>query len=120
MGLATLGLDRFTCLETVDRETPGYIVTQALTAEARGTRLSLNISDGQPLRSWVEVEVLPAEGDEPLEGFSRDDCRPLHRDGLREPAMWRHRRWDELGPDAIRLRIHFCGAARLHALNFSA
>ena len=65
------------------------------------------------------MEVLPAEGDEPLAGFSRDDCRPLCRDGLREAVTWRERRWDDLGPDAVRLRIHFCGAARLHALNFS-
>ena len=85
-----------------------------------GARLSLNISDGQPLRGWVEVEVLPAEGDEPLAGFSRDDCRPLCRDGLREPVSWRERRWDDLGTDAVRLRVHFCGAVRLHALNFSS
>ena len=119
MGLATLGLDRFTCLETVDRETPGYVVTRAFTAEERGSRLSLNISDVQPLRSWVEVEVLPPDSDEPLPGFSRDDCRPLHRDGLREPVVWRERQLADLGQDAVRLRIHFCGAARLHAFGLA-
>ncbi len=118
MGLATLGVDRFTCLESVDRETPGYAVTRPFSADERGDRLSLNVSAGQPLRSWVELDVLPAEGDEPLAGFSRDEFRPVCRDGLREPANWRERRWDELGTEAVRLRIHFCGAVRLHALNF--
>jgi hypothetical protein len=118
MGLATLKLDRFTCLETVDRETPGYVVTRAFTAAERGARLSLNISDVQPLRSWVEVEALPPEGDEPLPGFSRADGRPLHRDGLREHVAWRDRQLADVGQDAVRLRIHFCGEARVHALNF--
>ena len=119
MGLATLPIDRFTCLETVDRETPGFVVTQPLTIGARDARLALNISDVQPLRSWAEVEVLPANGDEPLDGFGRADCQPLSRDGVRESVVWRDRRWDDLDLDAVRLRIHFCGAARLHALNFS-
>ena len=118
MGLATLKLDRFTCLETVDRETPGYVVTRAFTAAERGARLSLNISNVQPLRSWVEVEALPPEGDEPLPGFSRADGRPLHRDGLREHVAWRDRQLADVGQDAVRLRIHFCGEARVHALNF--
>ena len=118
MGLATLPIDRFTCLETIDRETPGYIVTQPFTLRDRGGRLSINLSDAQPSRSWAEVEVLPADSDEPLAGFGRDDCQPVHRDGLREPVIWRDRRLADLDDDAIRLRIHLCGAARLHALNF--
>ena len=86
-----------------------------LTIGERDARLVLNVSDVQPLRSWVEVEVLPADSDEPLAGFGRDDCRPLHRDGLREPVIWRDRQLAELSQDTIRLRIHLCGAARLHA-----
>ena len=118
MGLATLPIDRFTCLETIDRETPGFVVTQPFTLRDRGGRLSINLSDAQPSRSWAEVEVLPADSDEPLAGFGRDDCQPVHRDGLREPVIWRDRRLADLDDDAIRLRIHLCGAARLHALNF--
>ena len=119
MGLATLPIDRFTCLETIDRETPGFVVTQPLAIGARDARLVLNISDVQPLRSWVEVEVLPADRDEPLTGFGRDDCQPLHRDGLREPVSWRDRQLAELSQDTIRLRIHLCGAARLHAFGLN-
>ena len=117
MGLATLPMDRFTCLETVDRETPGSLVTQPLTISDRDARLALNISEAQQLRSWAEVEVLSTDSDDPLPGFSRDDCQPLHRDGLREPVVWRDRRLADLDRYTVRLRINLYGAARLHAIS---
>ena len=117
MGLATLPKDRLTCLETVDRETPGWVVTEPLRIDERGGRLALNVSDVQQMRSFAEVEVLPAEGDEPLAGFGREDCRPLDRDGLREPVVWRERRLGDLGQDTVRLRVNLYGAARLHGIS---
>ena len=74
MGLATLPKDRLTCLETADRETPGWVVTEPLRIDERDARLALNVSDVQQMRSFADVEVLPAEGDEALAGFTKDDC----------------------------------------------
>ena len=86
----------------------------------RDVRLLLNLSDVQVKRSWVEVEVLPADGDQPLAGFGRDDCLPLHRDGLREQVVWRDRRLADLDQTQIRLRFNLFGAARLHSFTFAA
>ncbi len=119
MGLATPRLDGFTCLETADRETPGYAVTQPIDVRERDVRLLLNLSDVQVKRSWVDVEVLPPDGDQPLAGFGRDDCLPLHRDGLREQVVWRDRRLADLDQTQIRLRFNLYGAARLHAFSFA-
>ena len=119
MGLATLRLDRFTCLETADRETPGNAVTQPIDVRQRDVRLLLNLSDVQVRRSWVDVEVLPPSGDQPLAGFGRDDCLPLHRDGLREQVGWRDRRLADLDQTQIRLRFNLYGAARLHSFSFA-
>ena len=116
MGLATLAVDRFTCLETVDRETPGSVTTQPLTISEPDGQLALNISDVQQLRSWADVEVLPTDSDEALPGFTADDCQPLHRDGLREPVVWRDRRLAHLEQKTVRLRVNLYGAARLHAI----
>ena len=49
MGLATLPVDRFTCLETVDRETPGSAVTVPIdVVDLQRTRLILNVSEAIP------------------------------------------------------------------------
>ena len=93
MGLATLKLDRFTCLETVDRETPGSVVTRPFTAGERGARLSLNISDVQPLRSWVEAEVLPADGDEPLPGSAATTAGRCAATGCGNPSCGASGNW---------------------------
>ena len=117
MGLATLPKDRLTCLETVDRETPGWVVTEPLRIRQRDGRLALNVSDVQQMRSFADVEVLPEDGDEPLAGFGREDCRPLDRDGLSEPVVWRERRLSDLEPETVRLRVNLYGAARLHGIS---
>ncbi|MDE2873862.1 MAG: hypothetical protein OXQ93_00370, partial [Gemmatimonadota bacterium] len=120
MGLATLPKDRLTCLETADRETPGWVVTEPLRIDERDGRLALNVSDVQQLRSFADVEVLPADGDEALEGFTKDDCEPLHRDGLREPVRWRERGLADLDRDTVRLRVNLYGAARLHGISLDS
>ena len=118
MGLATLKRDRFTCLETTDRETPGHVTTQPIEVGERDVQPVLNISDVQQGRSWVAVEVLHPRTDEPLPGFGREDCRPLDRDGLDLPVQWRNRRWADVGASPVKLRCWLYGAARLHAVGF--
>ena len=60
--------------------------------------------------------VLATDNDEALPGFTADDCQPLHRDGLREPVVWRDRRLSQLQQKTVRLRVNLYGAARLHAI----
>ncbi|MAG37608.1 MAG: hypothetical protein CL878_15345 [Dehalococcoidia bacterium] len=116
MGLATLRRDGFVCVETTDRETPGHLTTGPLEVAGREIELVANVSDTQPRRSWVAVEVLDAASDEPLPGFGREDCVPVDRDGVRVPVRWRERQLAELGGSRVKLRCWLNGAARLYAL----
>ena len=118
MGLATLRLDRFTCLETPDRETPGQAVTAPIEITDREVQLVINVSDVQQNRSWIEVEVLDESGDGALPGFSREDCRDMHREAVRAPVAWGESRLSDIKAGRIRLRFWLYGAARLHAFGF--
>jgi len=118
MGLATLPLDRITCFETADGETPGSVVSQPLEITDRNVRLVLNISAVQQNRSWIEVEVLEEKRDQPLPGMGREDCTDMHTDSIRGPVAWRDRKIADLKPGRIRLRFWLYGAACLHAFGF--
>ena len=118
MGLATLRLDGFTCLETTDRETPGHVTTKPIELSGRDVRLVLNVGDVRQGRSWIEVELLDAERDEPLEGFSRAECNDVHRDAVRVPVTWKKRALQQLEVSRFRLRFVLHGAARLYSFGF--
>ncbi len=118
MGLATLRLDRFTCLETPDRETPGCAVTAPIDITDREVQLVINASEVQQNRSWIEVEILHESRDEALSGFSREDCRDMHYDSVRAPVAWRKSRLADIEEERIRLRFWLYGSARLHAFGF--
>ena len=81
LGLASLCEDGFTCLETPDREVPGFAVTRTVDLSDPTTQLTVNLSDVRQNRSWVEVEVLDATTEQPIDGFGRGDCRDLCTDG---------------------------------------
>ena len=117
MGLATLKLDRFTCLETRDGETPGYVVTEPMDGRMlRKGLLRLNVSRTLPRRDWLDVEVLGATSNDPLSGFSRKECRPVQTEGIDVPVVWDGSAGSaEVDAGKIRLRFHIYGRARLHA-----
>ena len=119
MGLATVGVDRLTCLRTADGETPGYAETLPLPARlVRDGSPRVNLTGAVPGRSWIEAEVLPADGDEPLLGYSRETCRPLVTDATAARVGWRPAA-DAAGVPMVRLRFWIYGAARLHAVSFA-
>ena len=118
LGLATLRLDGFTCMQTVDREISGSLDTMPLEIE-RGTRLTVNVAEVVPRRSWVDVDVLDAETGEVISGFGREDCGPLDADGVREPARWQGAEVGACGRQQVRLRFHVHGTARLHAYSLN-
>ena len=118
MGLATLREDGFTCLETPDRETPGYATTTAIEITDRRTALTVNVGSVRQNRSWVELEVLDANTNEPIDGFSRHDCDDICIDGLRRPVSWGAKQLAGLATNAIKLRFWLYGAAQLYAYRF--
>lgn len=120
MGLATLGLDRFTCLETSDRDSHGHAVTVPMTVrDAARARLVLNVGETRPQRSWLEVDVLDAATDRPVDGYHGDDCVAVSDEGLRVPARWRrHDTLVDVACERIRLRFRLYGGVRLYSFRF--
>ena len=118
MGLATLRLDGFTCLETTDRETPGHVTTKPIELRDRDVRLVLNVGDVRQGRSWVKVEVLDGEREDALSGFSRAECSDVCQDAVRVPVVWKAARLCDVRASRIRLRFWLYGAARLHSFGF--
>lgn len=116
MGLATLRRDGFVCLETSDRETPGNLTTVVMELSEQATALAVNISDTQPKRSWIAIEVLAIDDSNPFPGFGRDDCVPLERDGVKNSVQWRDRQFSELAGSRVKLRLWLYGAARIYAI----
>ncbi len=114
LGLATLRMDGFTCMQTVDREISGFVETTPLEIE-RSTRLTVNVADVAARRSWVDVEVLDAGTGDVVLGFSRNECAPLDIDGVRASAVWQGADLGACDRRHIRIRFHLHGAARLHA-----
>jgi len=81
IGLATLPLDRFVCLEA--KNEPGTMVTKPFKLE--GAKLELNVDAGN---GQVLVEVLDRAG-EPVRGFTQSEANKIERtDGLRVRPTW--------------------------------
>ena len=118
MGLATLREDGFTCLETPDRETPGHATTTPIDS-AGLTNLSINVGDVRQNRSWIEVEILDPDTNQPLDGFTRRDSDDIFIDGLRRPVSWNGKNLSDLGDGQVKLRFWLYGAARLYAYGLS-
>ena len=120
LGVASLREDGFTCLETPDREVPGFAVTQTIERSDPTTQLTINVSDVRQNRSWVEVEVLDSTTEQPFNGFARGDCVDLCTDGWREPVAWRGGGIGDIPASRFKLRFWLYGAARLYAYGFDA
>ena len=120
LGLATLREDGWTCLESADREVPGWAVTTPVERTDPRTALTVNVGEVRQNRSWVEVEVLDAATLEPLEGYRREDCQDLCTDGWREEVRWRGGSLGDVAGPRFRLKFWLYGRARLHAYGFDA
>ena len=116
MGLATLRLDGFSCLETADRETPGWMETVPFDLDSE-TELRVNVGQVLPRRSWIEVEALDAATNEVIGGFERGRCKALHTDSVRAAVSWNDRRGLPANKK-LKLRFHLMGAARLYSFGF--
>ncbi len=119
MGLATLKLDRFTCLQTCDGETPGSAVTAPIrVTDAAGARLVVNVSDVRQRRDWVEVAVLDASTGNPIPGYTRQDCVDLDVDRIDAAVRWKDATLAGVSAERIRLKFYIYGAAKLYSFHF--
>jgi hypothetical protein len=117
MGLATLRVDGFTCLETADRETPGSMETMSFQLDTAAIVLWVNVGTVLPRRSWIDVEVLDAGTNEIVPGFDREACKQLHTDAVRAPVIWGETRALPANRQ-LKLRFHLMGTARLYSFGF--
>lgn len=122
MGLATLKLDRFTCLETCDGTSYGHAITKPIAVRnAHEAVLILNISNTLPTRSWIEVEVLDAATGQAIDQYTAADCIPLEDDGLSLPVRWKSQSTlAGIRCPKVQLRFQIFGSAKLHSFRFAS
>jgi hypothetical protein len=120
MGLATLKLDRFTCLETSDGDSFGHAVTVPIAVrDAASVQLVLNVGDTVPQRSWIEVDVLDAATGQAVAGYAGADSIPVDEDGLSVPVRWKNQEaLTGVACQNIQLRFRLYGAAKLYSFCF--
>jgi len=118
-GLATLPLDGFASMESLDGEMPGVITTVPLRGQSPPSALALSVRQTQPGRSWVDVEVVGA-GEAARPGYERSACTHVWTDGAALPVRWGARTALPATTDVIRLRFWVYGAARLHGFSFAS
>jgi hypothetical protein len=107
MGLATLRLDGFVCLEA--KEEPGTVLTKPFKLE--GTKLEVNVDAKQ---GQVLVEVLGDDG-QPISGFSQSEAEAQPVDEIRLRPRWREQRdLTSLKGKVVQLRFRLKNA-RLYA-----
>ena len=118
--LATLALDRFTCLTTCDGQTFGHAVTAPITVcNAGQVKLTINVGDTVQDRSWIEVDILNAANNEPISGYADEACVALDEDGQAVTAIWKaHQTLADVGCKKIRLRFRLYGNAKLYSFYF--
>ena len=102
IGLATLPLDRFVCMEP--RKDSGSLTTKPFKLE--GDQLLVNVeARGGELR----IEILNDDG-ETITGYEAAMCVPITTDALRAGVQWRGESLKELSGKRVRLRFHLTRA----------
>jgi hypothetical protein len=115
VGLASLALDRFAGLRSVERsaqttlrkplENIGQITLQPLDLTGcKGMMLNADASKGSIL-----VEVLDEDGYR-VRGFTKDEAKPVRGDSLRHPIAWQNANLSMLPPGRYLIRIHLDNA----------
>ena len=112
IGLATLPLDRFVCLEAKDQ--PGVVETRPFKLE--GNRLEVNVDAHE---GDILVEVLDQAG-KPVKGYTRTEAKTHGRvDELRLPVTWNgSEKLDALVGSIVRLKFHL-RHAKLYAFRIA-
>lgn len=119
MGLATLPLDRWTCLETQDREIPGTLTTNPIEIMDPNIELFLNVSSLHQNSSFIRVEVLDGTSGQVIEGFDRHSCERIEQDAIRRHVRWKGKTLSDLRCGKYQFCVELCGAARIHSYSLS-
>jgi len=102
IGLAKLRLDGFVGLYT--NPYPGRMATVPLAVD--GPRMLVNNIPDKRNNGWLRVEIQDVSG-QPIEGFTKEDCRPITEEGLSNEVVWADgRSLAELVGREIRVCIH--------------
>jgi hypothetical protein len=119
-GVATLRLDGFTNLQTLDGLSKGTMTTKPIAVKQPDkAHLVINASKLMPYRDWIEVEVLDANTNLPLAGYDRNYSAKLFQEGIRIPVGWdQHKTLDGVQASAIKLRFYLYGRAKLYSFHF--
>ncbi len=122
MGLATLDLDRFTCLEVCDGDSYGWAYTIPIEVRKPDeAQLVVNVSDTDPNRSWVEFDLLDADTGDAVPGYALDDCARVDEDGISIVAHWKGgATLSGVKVKNVRLRIRLYGRAKLYSFGFKS
>ena len=119
MGLASLRLDGFTCVHTVDAHSFGVMTTKPFRHDPAGrSQLEVNLAGTRPRRDWLQVEVLDGRTGQSLPGFTAAGSAPMVTDDLCATVRWRGRGLGAVRSCSVRLRFLLFGAARLHSFRF--
>ena len=107
-------------MQAADSLCPGTVTTRPIEVSAeRASTLFVNAAGTIPWRDWIEVEVVEADTQRPLHGYSRSESLPIMADGVQAPVRWREHAKLEVQPvGAVRLRFHLYGRARLYSFGF--
>jgi hypothetical protein len=118
-GLGTLRLDGFTHLELEPGTRGGSVTTIPLEA---GGASSLFLNAAASSEDYLEVELIDPKTGDPLDGFSRAECRAITQDAVRQEVHWEGREdLRALDKRSFQVRIYFMGTAgspRLYSLSF--
>jgi len=117
IGLAKFRVDGFASVDSLGSE--GSLTTPAL--KFTGGTLKLNVDatgqDTAGAKNYARVELLNASG-KALEGYSKDDCDPIHENSVNRTVTWKGKEdVSELAGRVIRMRIYLKGA-ELYAFQF--
>jgi hypothetical protein len=94
-----LRLDGFVSLDA--GETEGYVLTKPLVVEGKTLHVNLKAPNGE-----LRAEVLDAEGEKTLLGYSLKECVPAKGDGLDMELKWKTRSdLSGLAGKSVRLRF---------------
>ncbi len=96
--LAKLRLDGFVSLDAGAAE--GYVLTRPIVMEGKSLHLNVTALQGE-----VRAEILDAEGQQVLSGFSQRECIPVGVDSLNAELKWKTVEVSSLVGKTVRLRF---------------
>jgi hypothetical protein len=120
--MATLRLDGWTNVQSRDRLTPATVTTVPIAVKnPKKAKLILNATNLIPYWDWIEVEVLDAGTGKPIDGYRKEDCTDVMREGIRIPVAWGEKDTLEgVAAKEIKLRFVLYGRAKLYSFTFGS